>query len=204
MKIIEGLIQGSPEWHAWRKYKLTATSAGILMDHNPWESPLDLFNSIWGITPPKEKTAAMQRGNDLEDEARQLFIKHTGIDMIPICVEHDEMPWFAASLDGWSKEKKAVLEIKCPNEMNHSAYLEGHIPYHYFDQMQWQLFITGGEKAYFMTYRPEHETTFGIQEILPNQEYIDNIIKAAIYFYDNHINDDMAAFNPPKPWKLKE
>lgn len=186
MKIIP-IEQSTPEWHAWRKTKITATSAGILMDHNPWEKPLDLWNSMLGFTPPKEKTAAMQRGNDLEPEARLLFIERTGIEMIPICCECSDNPWMAASLDGWSQDNGVVLEIKSPNEKTHLMALDGEAPLYYHDQMMHQLKVTGGTICYYVSYRPEYKKNpLAIVETFPHIEYMDQIVQKESHFYHEY------------------
>jgi len=199
MKIIEGLEQGSDEWKSWRKTKITATSAAILMGNNPWNKPIDLYNEIFGLIPPKESNAAMARGTALEPEARQAFIDKMGIDMIPIVCEHEEYPWMAASLDGWNEDNKAILECKAPNEKTHFMAIEGNIPEYYRDQIIHQLAVTGGKVCYYVSYRPEYKINLAIVEVYPNIGYMQTMIETEKQFYE----ECMLTMTPPKPdWKL--
>ncbi len=201
MKIIE-ISQASDEWKLWRQSRITATSASIIMGNNPWKSKIDLFNEMLGITPPQELNAAMARGSALEPEARELFIKETGIDMIPIVCENDDHYWMAASLDGWCEENNAILEIKSPNEKTHEMACEGIIPIYYSDQMQHQLAVTKGSICYYMSYRPEYPIKHAIIEVFPNIEYIEHMIELEKEFYF----DNLCSFKEPegpKPLKLR-
>jgi len=202
MKIIEfegG--QGGTDWLAWRRRKITATSASIIMGHNPFESKVDLWNSMMGITPPKEMNAAMERGGLLEPEARALFINETGIDMVPIVCESEAYPWMAASLDGWNFENKCILEIKSPGEKTHLMSINGEIPIYYADQIQHQFAVTKGQIAYYMTYRPEYtRKPYAIVEVLPNWEYIETMIESERQFYEENV----CLFKSPKQWAFKE
>jgi len=198
MKIIN-LTQSSSEWLEWRRSKITATSAGILMLNNPWKTPLDLFEEMLGMVPPVEKNEAMERGNRLEPIARMLFEEMIGMEFAPICCEHDTLPWFAASLDGWNEDNQVVLEIKCPGERTHREALEGIIPKYYQDQIFHQLGCSGGVSAYYVSYRPEHERNIAVVEVKRDQAYIDHIIETERKFYFDNLCD----FKEPVEWKMK-
>jgi len=197
MKIIE-LEQGSEDWLLWRKAHITATSAGILMGHNPWRTPLDLYNEMLGFTAPQETNAAMTRGSEMEPTARALFVERVGIEMIPIVCESDVNHWMAASLDGWNEEGKIILEIKCPNAKTHDMALNCDLPIYYRDQIMHQFAVTQGKICYYMTYRPEHPKPFAIIEIMPDWNYIAEMIEVEREFYENHL----CVFNPPTPKTL--
>ena len=200
MKIVSH-EQGSAEWLNWRRSKITATSASIIMGHNPWSTKLDLWNEMLGITPPKEKNAAMERGNTLEPEARALFIKETGIDMVPIVCESEAYPWMAASLDGWNAEHQAILEIKSPGEKTHLMSINGEIPIYYSDQLHHQCGVTKGQIAYYMSYRPEYKKQpYAIVEARPDWDYIERMIDAERIFYEEYL----CTFRRPEEWTFKE
>ncbi len=199
MKIIK-LFQGSDEWKQWRKSRITATSAGGLMMHNFWKTPLDLYKEMLEMVPPQETNAAMQRGSDMEPIARSLFIEMTGLEMEPIVCESDEHFWMAASLDGWNEENKAILEIKCPNEKTHLLALSGDMPDYYRDQIMHQLAVTGGAICYYMSYRPEHEQKVAIVQVKPNPEYMAELIEVEKKFYYENICEMV---EPDSAWTLK-
>lgn len=183
MKIIP-LKQGSDAWLEYRKNHIMATDASIIMCKNPWETPKDLWESKLSITPPKEINAAMLRGQDLEPSAREIACCEIGIDFLPCVVESDENPWQAASLDGLSTGGDVILEIKCPNNATHDfSVREQGIHNYYMCQMQHQMSVTGAFKAYYFSYRPEHETPFVIIEVLPDAEFIAEMVEAEKRFY---------------------
>ncbi len=57
--------QNTPEWLEYRKTKIGASDAPILMNCSPWSSPYDLWMEKKGMKAPKKMTPAMQRGIDL-------------------------------------------------------------------------------------------------------------------------------------------
>ncbi|RME61080.1 hypothetical protein D6779_00865 [Candidatus Parcubacteria bacterium] len=155
---IVNLEQGTPEWLKWRKERITATDAPVIMGASPWEKPLDLWHRKRGELSPVAENPAMRRGKQLEPHARNLWMQQTGLFANPACVEHPDHPWAGASLDGLAIDGSFILEIKCPGEGTHEGIKQGDVPYHYYLQVQHQLWCTpGAEKAYFVSYRPEDE-----------------------------------------------
>lgn len=182
------LDQGSEKWLQWRKTRLTATSASILMDMNPFKTINDLWEEMLGITPPKPANEKMKRGNALEPIARDLLIKETGIDFKPICCEHDQDWWMAASLDGISPDHEIVCEIKCPKMQTHlETVADQKIPEFYFAQCQHQLFVTGAQKVLYTSYHPDciDNDFLCIVEVLPDPGFIEELRKRAKDFYEN-------------------
>ena len=97
----------------------------------------------------------MQRGIELEPEARALFQLITGKEVaeVGICY-HDERKDRSCSPDGLSEEDEG-LEIKCPSLAVHIEYLLGNkLPTAYFQQVQGSLYITGLERWHFFSYYP--------------------------------------------------
>lgn len=127
--------QGSPEWLALRKTKITATDASVIMGANPWKTKSQLYQEKLSDDPPKPPNARMQRGVVLEPIARALFCFKTGHHMIPKVIVRG---WAMASLDGIN-DRDEILEIKCPGEKDHSLAMRGQIPEHYFPQLQHQM-----------------------------------------------------------------
>ena len=135
------LEQGSPEWHEWRASRWMASEAAIVMGRAPtwfqtrsWD---DLMIAKMGLAPePSEFVKArMQRGHELEPEARQWAIDATGYQFEPTCIE-GSIGKFAASLDGLAQG--AWLEIKCVSpeaKWHHKIERDLDIP----EYIRWQL-----------------------------------------------------------------
>ncbi len=149
MKIIQ-LDQRSQEWHDWRNGKdldgfprITATTAAVVSGRSKWKTPWRLWNEMTGRRQPDPVNPAMLRGVRLEPVALAAYEELVGFRAAPVCIEHDNIPWAAASLDGLNVEKHVVVEIKCPGEAHHAMALAGVVPPLYWAQMQWQLLCAG-------------------------------------------------------------
>lgn len=97
---------------------------------------------------------AMQRGTELEGEARELFELVNGISVkqVGLCFP-DEQRKYHASPDGLLGD--TGLEIKCPLIHTHIAYLlGGKLPTAYVQQVQGSMLVTGFTSYYFMSYYP--------------------------------------------------
>lgn len=149
MKIIN-LKQGSKEWLAYRKLKVMASEAPIVMGLSKYETPYKLWQRKLGLIEDKEKTPAMQRGIDLEPIARDLFNMENQSNFQPIVAECSDNEFLAASLDGY--ENGEVLEIKCNGEKNHTLALQGVVPPDHYCQMQVQMFVTDSLKGYYYSF----------------------------------------------------
>lgn len=110
------------------------------------------------ITGEKEEgytNGAMQRGIEMEPEARALFQLITGkeVSEVGICY-HDERKDRSCSPDGLVGDTEG-LEIKCPSLAVHVEYLIGKkLPTAYFQQVQGSLYITGLDRWHFLSYYP--------------------------------------------------
>ena len=110
---------------------------------------------LTGIVPTNYASAAMQRGTELEPEARAFFELITGhrVDLVGLCYK-DEKRDTGCSPDGLIGEDEGV-EIKCPNVETHIEYMvKGVLPTAYLQQVQGSLFVTGRKRWHFFSYYP--------------------------------------------------
>lgn len=108
LKLTE-LEQGSQEWHALRKTKITATDSTVIMGASHWKTKLQLYHEKLSNDPPEPNNERMQRGHDLEPVARELYNIQTWSDMKPVVIVKD---WQMASLDGRDARSGRIVEIK--------------------------------------------------------------------------------------------
>lgn len=100
------------------------------------------------------QSAAMARGNELEEEARRLYqiVTDEEIKQVGFCLSDDYR--YGCSPDGLVGSK-GMIEIKCPLISTHVEYLlKGQLPTTYFQQVQGQLLVTGREWCDFVSYFP--------------------------------------------------
>ena len=99
-------------------------------------------------------TEAMQRGTDLEPQARAWYELATGetVEEVGLCL-HDHINC-GASPDGLVGDH-GLLEIKCPMAKTMVEYLrDGVLPSAYVPQVQGQLWITDREWCDFLAWHP--------------------------------------------------
>lgn len=153
--VVEGeeSVQGSDAWKAFRKDKIGASDIATILGVNPWETPLEFFiRKIHGIELPKNE--AMQRGNDLEKEARRLVNEMTGKNYQPCVLQSSENPYLMVSLDGMYIDDSGVhiIEIKCPGKKTHEVAKGGEIPLYYIPQICYQCMLTGPKTALYISW----------------------------------------------------
>lgn len=111
---------------------------------------------ILGCKDGDYTNAAMQRGIDLEPEARALFEMISDVEFkeVGLCYL-DKRKDRGCSPDGINEELKEGLEIKCPELATHVEYLiRNELPAKYFQQVHGSLYITGFDKWHFFSYYP--------------------------------------------------
>ena len=162
MKSYTNIEQGTIEWHRIRFGKVGGTSSkqlhvakGDTLLNELVSCKLEPYNED---EEASFKSAAMQRGNDLEPEARAALEDATGLKFTETgWVEMDGCQLMGMSPDGITEDGKAGCEIKCPSKEVHVAYLRaGVLPMEHMNQVV-QFFAVNEklETVWFASYRPE-------------------------------------------------
>lgn len=182
---------GSKEWLESRRKLVTATDVPILLEVSPWCTPLQLY---WRKKNGEEivKTAAMQRGIDLEPEARALFTQHTGEDVYPLFKVSEKYEWLAASFDGINDH--CFVEIKCPGAADHLIACEGLVPEKYIPQVQAQMMVSGFDFGWYFSYSPSSSTPCVLLKV-----YADWAMQDRIRILSKHFYDCLQSGTPPEP-----
>lgn len=177
------LIQGSPEWHAWRKTGLGASDTAALFGVSPYKTERDLWFEKAGLGQPDEdddKAYIYQKGHETEDEIRDLFSKHTSIELKPTCFQNGI---FLASLDG-HKRNVGVLEAKLVGRDVLAKIAQGEIPEHHRIQVQAQLHTSESDKAYYGARAPKIKTG-QVVEIGRDEKMIREIVDRGERFWES-------------------
>ena len=103
MKIIN-LVQGSPEWIAFRKDHFTASDAAVMLGYSKQNGTRDELLNLKKLGTEKEFSDWVQRhildkGHEVEASARAIIESELGEELYPITAVHDENSLIAASLD---------------------------------------------------------------------------------------------------------
>lgn len=157
------VMQGSDEWFALRSGKFTASTIKDLFMGTTtagYEKAIYkvVFERLSGERVESEfKSAYMQRGNDLEQEARERYelITFNKVDNGGF-FEMNE--WVGASPDGLI-DTDGIVEIKCPAYNTFINYLlKKELPKEYYYQVHSQLLICDKKYCDFMAYHPALES----------------------------------------------
>lgn len=160
---MDEIIQGSPEWHAIRLGKVTAsriadvcarTKSGWGASRKNYMAEL-VAERLTGQRTEGFTNAAMQWGTDMEPDARAAYQFHANrrVEQVGF-VPHPAIAETGASPDGLVGED-GLVEIKCPNTATHLETLLGSaLPDKYFLQVQWQLACTGRAWCDFASFDP--------------------------------------------------
>lgn len=182
--IIHDVLQGSPEWHALRLMPTASNFRRVFTSQKKRSTSFDEYaielteEVKAGRKLETYKSEWMQRGNDLEPQARAMFEFETGMVTTPIGFVTTDDGRIGCSPDAIvhddEKGETALLEIKCPKPTTHIKYLlAGKVPADYFPQVQGQLWITEKPYAYFMSFHPDHESL--IIRVERDEEYISGL-----------------------------
>lgn len=191
-KIIK-LEQGSPEWLSYRKTKITATDTGVILNLNPWKTPLQLWEEKLGIREPQAVNDKMREGSLLEEKARDIlnsFSETQETHFLPQVLISNEYSFMMASLDGIN-DLGEIVEIKC-GKGSHELALKKEIPLYYMAQLQKQMYVANTLSCYYFSYRSD-EDDIGF-DVYRDDAFIENMIKEEKQFYQNLLN-----FTPPAP-----
>lgn len=179
MRIIN--LEDKKQWLEWRRHGLGASDIPAICGVCPYKSALDIYNTKFD-TEEQEDNFWMARGRENEPEARAMFEQVKGREYPPLNIEHDQLPHFRASLDGYCEQTRYVLEIKNPGRRTLDLASIGKVPLNYQYQIQWQLFVSGAPKAFYFCYDADTMENHTI-ELYPDQAIWDKMIPSAHAFW---------------------
>lgn len=160
--------QRSPAWYAARVGLLTATDAAAMLSvgRKAGEDAagkarlrIRLALEAPGDRADERRVGyeneAMRRGRELEPEGLGVYEVVTGDLVQPVgFIRHDTLP-IGCSPDGIVGDFEGGVELKCPEDHTHFAYLSGGVvPSEYRAQVLHSLFVTGLPWWDFCSYNP--------------------------------------------------
>lgn len=174
---IHNLEQGTEEWFNVRKGKMTASNAytisvaGKGLDTYIRTVVADLFASH------KEegyKSKAMERGNELESQAKSIYELSNNIDIVNVgFIEHSE--YVGCSPDGLIGDDGGI-EIKCVNNRDYFQLLLGEKPdASYTWQVQMCLMLTGRKWWDLVYYNPAFKQSTFVIRLFPETDKFEKL-----------------------------
>lgn len=173
--------QQCESWHEWRAEGIGSSDAPIIMGMSPWMTPFQLWEIKTGrVQRVEEPNFAMQRGNNLEPIARAHYETLYDLEMPATLAQHERYPFLRASLDGFNKDKKIVLEIKCPGAKDHALAKNNQIPEKYKPQLDHQILVTGADRVHYFSFSG---TSGVLVDYQPNLERAQKLLTAELEFW---------------------
>jgi putative phage-type endonuclease len=153
------IIQGTHEWHECRWGKIGGSIAkGLFIKSDTLMLDVLAEYSEQYQFSDSYSSPAMERGNELEPEARYALEQYTGITFHSVgWLQSVDIPLLGISPDGLTEDETIACELKCPSSKKHIVTcLEDEIPLDYIHQCVHYFTVNPKlEKLYFVSYRPE-------------------------------------------------
>ena len=151
--------QRTPEWHSARRGRITASAVGGILGHAPTVSRADILRRMvrdaHGAEAEFNGNIVTDYGTINEDGALIDYRMETGNDVELVgFIEKDE--WAGCSPDGLIGDNGG-LEVKCPFGKRKDAVPQFKFladQPHYYDQVQFSLWVTGREWWHFFQWAP--------------------------------------------------
>lgn len=182
--VIHNVEQRSEEWHALRKaYPLTASNAQAIgtngkgLETLVWERMSKRYSS--GIDE-EYTNEHMERGVELEEQARSLYELETGRTAQTVgFITNESVSNVAGASPDSLVDKDGLLEIKCPNDTKFFRMIvEGiAVDPQYAWQCQMQMLITGRKWVDLCLYNPNFQQSFLVDRIKPDKEMQTALVK---------------------------
>lgn len=179
--IIHDMEQGGESWFAIKNGKVSASNFSKAIG-KPGSTRSTYMRKLMAeqLTGEREegfKNAAMERGIELEEEARLHYENMTGKIVKQVgFVENTGIKGVGVSPDGLIDDDGG-FECKCPNSSTHLEYImTDKVPACYMAQIQGSLWVTGRKYWIFMSYDPRvsRRPEF-IKRVERNEDYIAKI-----------------------------
>lgn len=198
---IQKLIQGSPEWIAYRVSHFNASDAPAMLGVSPYKTRNDLLKEMaTGITPEVDAftQALFDKGHRFESLARSLAEEIIGDDLYPVTGSEGKL---SASYDGLTMNRKVCFEHKSLNKDILAATCASDLGIHLRIQMEQQVMIAEADKCLFMASEWDEDGNL-IQEVhhwyFPNAELRERLVQGWCQFAED-LKNFVPVENDEKP-----
>jgi len=177
---IHDLVQGSPEWNAFRLSHHGASEAAAMLGLSKKATRSELLR-IKHTGIPKEfsdwvQTNILDYGHQVESLARPLIEQIIGEDLYPVtCSNEDEGGNLSASCDGLTMLYDTAFEHKQWNAELAASVDSGVLPEEHMPQCQQIMLVTGASRVVF-TVSDGTPDNLVWMEVRPDEEWFERIL----------------------------
>ena len=197
--------QRTPEWHSARVGRITASAVGGILGHAPYATRDDVMRRMvrdaHGAEAEFNGNIATDYGTINEDGALIDYRMETGSDVDLVgFIEKDE--WAGCSPDGLIGDNGG-LEIKCPFGKRKDAVPQFKFladQPHYYDQVQFSLWVTGREWWHFFQWAPGGTM---LEYVEPDQAWRDENLPKLRQFHAEYLDAIKAPDEHLKPRRVQ-
>lgn len=179
--------QQTPEWYEIKKLMFTASHASTIiamgkgLDTLIHEMLCEYYSSgVYEEYSQKYTNKQMQRGNEYEDKARSIYELETGnqVDQVGFVKLKEHI---GCSPDGLVGDD-GLIEIKNHSDTVFMKLLyDRKIDKKYFDQMQYQMYVTGRQWCDYFGFNPNFKIPYVLIRIKREPEVFERITDALDY-----------------------
>lgn len=184
------LVQGTPEWHAWRAGHIGGSNAAAVLGECPYHTPRSLWNELRGLTTDLDEDPSKEfifsKGHAVESMIRKEFQDLIGEPIAPVCIESEKFPIAGASLDGIGR-KAGLLEAKLVGQETLKGAADGVIPRHHWIQIQHQYLASDFEVDQAHWFGHDGKKTGGrgiLVPVAPDRQFIEKLKDAESRFWE--------------------
>ena len=183
--------QRTQEWFEARKGRITASSVGAILGHAPYATRDDVMRRMvreyHGAPEEFEGNIATEYGTRNEAGALTEYVMETGneVEQIGFVTRED---WAGCSPDGLIGENGG-LEIKCPFGLRKDeapAFKTLKEQPHYYDQIQFSLWVTGRKWWDFYQWSPNGTM---LEQVRWNGDWFDRNIPKLRQFHAEYVDE---------------
>lgn len=171
------------------------------MGVSPWRTIEELWREKALGEKKDQSNFATQRGKDLEAVARDIYEFEFGISMPPVNKTHKRFQYMRASLDGFSENERAGIEIKCPGRADLEKARRGLVPEKYTPQLQWQLMVSDAKWIDYCSFDGKQELV--VIKVYPDKDYQKDLVRLARWFWF-HVRHKIELKQRGLAWDLKK
>lgn len=186
------IVQGTPEWFAQRRGRITASRAAACLGLSPYQSPREAWRQIMGRDPKQSPNEHMRRGLVWEETTRRRYegcIRQMGMLLPWESVQpggfwvHPVYDWLAASPDGLIGEAGAC-ELKNPMKLATKC------PIHYRMQCWIQMACTGRAWIDFFSWPPCNASHYWERIVRPSETALASLVARLGAWHKEYVQGD--------------